>query len=246
MKIAHCSDLHIYTHSGIYPNITNYHNADVLIIAGDVQEYALDERYESFFEFASSEFKHVIIVEGNHEFYYTDINHPKPKYADNVHILRDESIVIDGKTFFGGTMWTNFSGADYNDLLYISNSIPDFSYIKMGGKLFSLLDCNNLYNNYMNELSTLLITNPDNEVVVISHFAPTRKSIHHRFAGNGMNSYFCNDLEYYISVNPKITHWIHGHTHDEFDYKVGNARILCNPRGYPHEENQFSLKYFEV
>jgi len=26
--------------------------------------------------------------------------------------------------------------------------------------------------------------------------------------------------------------WIHGHTHDSFDYVVNGTRVVCNPRGY--------------
>ena len=26
--------------------------------------------------------------------------------------------------------------------------------------------------------------------------------------------------------------WIHGHTHDSFDYRLGATRVLANPRGY--------------
>jgi len=26
--------------------------------------------------------------------------------------------------------------------------------------------------------------------------------------------------------------WIHGHTHDSFDYVLKGTRVLCNPRGY--------------
>jgi hypothetical protein len=26
--------------------------------------------------------------------------------------------------------------------------------------------------------------------------------------------------------------WVHGHTHDSFDYVVNGTRVLCNPRGY--------------
>ncbi len=26
--------------------------------------------------------------------------------------------------------------------------------------------------------------------------------------------------------------WIHGHTHDSFDYFIGGTRVICNPRGY--------------
>jgi predicted phosphodiesterase len=26
--------------------------------------------------------------------------------------------------------------------------------------------------------------------------------------------------------------WIHGHTHDSFDYSRNGTRVVCNPRGY--------------
>ena len=33
--------------------------------------------------------------------------------------------------------------------------------------------------------------------------------------------------------------WIHGHTHESFDYHIGKTRIVCNPRGYASiEENK--------
>ena len=30
----------------------------------------------------------------------------------------------------------------------------------------------------------------------------------------------------------RVALWIHGHTHDSFDYSVKGTRVLCNPRGY--------------
>ena len=26
--------------------------------------------------------------------------------------------------------------------------------------------------------------------------------------------------------------WLHGHTHDSFDYRINGTRVVCNPRGY--------------
>ena len=36
-----------------------------------------------------------------------------------------------------------------------------------------------------------------------------------------------------IEMQPRL--WVHGHTHEIFDYYIGTTRVLCNPRGYPHE-----------
>jgi len=30
--------------------------------------------------------------------------------------------------------------------------------------------------------------------------------------------------------------WLHGHTHSPRDYVIGTTRVVCNPRGYPHEK----------
>ena len=40
-----------------------------------------------------------------------------------------------------------------------------------------------------------------------------------------------------LDMITKADCWIHGHTHDSFDYRVQYAdrsvRVVCNPRGYP-------------
>jgi hypothetical protein len=33
--------------------------------------------------------------------------------------------------------------------------------------------------------------------------------------------------------------WIHGHTHDSFDYAVAGTRVICNPKGYRNENRSF-------
>jgi hypothetical protein len=30
----------------------------------------------------------------------------------------------------------------------------------------------------------------------------------------------------------RVALWVHGHTHDSFDYEVNGTRVVCNPRGY--------------
>jgi len=49
--------------------------------------------------------------------------------------------------------------------------------------------------------------------------------------------------------HPQIKLWTHGHTHHEFDYMIGECRVVCNPRGYHGYEPQadsWTLKTFEV
>ena len=61
--------------------------------------------------------------------------------------------------------------------------------------------------------------------------APTPKSIAARFKNSSINACFVSDLTEKICVwQPDL--WLHGHTHDSFDYRVGRTRIVCNARGY--------------
>jgi len=58
------------------------------------------------------------------------------------------------------------------------------------------------------------------------------RSIHPRFAGSPVNLCFVSDAEHLLEGADL---WVHGHTHDSFDYRVGATRVLCNPRGYARD-----------
>jgi hypothetical protein len=66
--------------------------------------------------------------------------------------------------------------------------------------------------------------------VVITHFVPTRGSIAAQLAGSPLNACFVSDLEAQIRRwQPAL--WLHGHVHHSFDYRIGNTRVVANPRG---------------
>ena len=55
--------------------------------------------------------------------------------------------------------------------------------------------------------------------------------MHPRFAGSPLNVNFVSDARSLLG-GERTALWIHGHTHDSFDYDVQGTRVLCNPRGY--------------
>jgi hypothetical protein len=64
-----------------------------------------------------------------------------------------------------------------------------------------------------------------------------------------MNGAYSSDLSDFILDHPQIKVWTHGHTHHNFDYMIGDCRIVCNPRGYINYEKQaenFKLQYLEL
>jgi len=66
------------------------------------------------------------------------------------------------------------------------------------------------------------------------------RSIHQRFAGSPVNLCFVSDAEYLLEG---VDLWIHGHTHDSFDYRLGGTRVVCNPRGYVRDGVQENARF---
>jgi Icc-related predicted phosphoesterase len=89
-----------------------------------------------------------------------------------------------------------------------------------------------------------------NRFVVCGHHAPSKSSTHPRYAHETlMNGGYSSDLDNFITQRDKIKLWTHGHTHEVFDYTIGECRIVCNPRGYIGHESradEFTLKFVEI
>ena len=47
---------------------------------------------------------------------------------------------------------------------------------------------------------------------------------------------FASDLEHLVQ---QCDLWLHGHVHDALDYRIGRARVVANPGGYPGEKGGF-------
>ena len=73
----------------------------------------------------------------------------------------------------------------------------------------------------------------DGPTVVVSHHAPSPRSVHPRFAESIVNPSFVSNAEHLLDGR-RIALWVHGHAHDGFDYAVNGTRVLCNPRGHTH------------
>jgi hypothetical protein len=91
---------------------------------------------------------------------------------------------------------------------------------------------------------------PWKQMVVVGHHTPSHTSCHPRYKDDKeMNGGYHSDLSEFILDRPAIKLWTHGHTHEVFDYNVGDCRVVCNPRGYiGHEElaDNFTLKVVEL
>jgi len=90
----------------------------------------------------------------------------------------------------------------------------------------------------------------DEKFVVVGHHAPSKLSTKPQYEKDViLNGAYSSDLSEFMLDHPQIKLWTHGHTHHEFEYVIGETKIVCNPRGYigyePNASN-FKLKYWEV
>ena len=85
--------------------------------------------------------------------------------------------------------------------------------------------------------------------IVVGHHCPSELSVAEQYKGNLLNAAFRSSLDVFIEARPQIRLWLHGHTHYNFNYWIGETRVVCNPRGYiGHEASAdwFKLQYLEI
>ncbi len=237
MKLAVMSDLHL----SVAPFVPPSTDADLIVLAGDIA------RPDAAMAWARGLGKPVLYVPGNHEFYGGTLAGTVRRLKElasgsSVVVLDNEVVVIDGVRFVGSTLWTDFATyAEYVDDEVRRASeraalaiVRDFSRIRSADDsdaLFSPVTCAEQFARNSAWLASVLDRPFDGPSVVITHHAPSLRSIHPRFAGSPINACFVSDAEGLMG-RERVDLWIHGHTHDSFDYVVRGTRVVCNPRGY--------------
>ena len=78
----------------------------------------------------------------------------------------------------------------------------------------------------------------DGPTVVVTHFAPTLHSADPRYGLSPGTAGFCNALDDRL---PQADLWLHGHLHCPQDQRIGRCRIVANPLGYAHKDEQLAF-----
>ncbi|MCO2250254.1 metallo-dependent phosphatase [Pseudomonas aeruginosa] len=247
MKIRLLSDLHHEHFDGRrqLPEV----EADVVVLAGDIHSH-LEGLHWARETFADSE---IVYVAGNHEFYsseMTDLTQAMRNIsrALEIHFLENDEARIGPARFLGATLWTDFQlyGADgYAPAHELAlQSMPDFSCIDWFGGDFTPEQSIALHRASRDWLAEQLARPHDGPTLVVSHHAPSALSIPPQFVGNPLSPAFASNLDELVA---QADYWLHGHVHDALDYRIGRARVLANPGGYPHEKGGFRPEFvFEI
>ncbi|CDF86676.1 hypothetical protein PKB_5364 [Pseudomonas knackmussii B13] len=239
MRIRVLSDLHHEHFDGRreLPEV----EADLVVLAGDIHEHlqGLHWAREAFPDTP------VVYVSGNHEFYDSDLPDLTQAMRNlaralDIHFLENDAVVIEGVRFLGATLWTDFRlyGEDNRDLTLqrALQLMPDFSCIDWFTQPYTPALSQQLFQASRDWLAAQLAEPFAGPTVVVSHHAPSARSIPPQYVGDSLSPAFASDLEALVE---QCDLWIHGHVHDALDYRIGCGRVVCNPGGYPRERGGF-------
>jgi predicted phosphodiesterase len=248
------SDIHLG--QADYPRPTAI-GADLLILAGDIANGT------EGIDWASGA-QRIAYIPGNHEIHggavpssIAAMRHaasltPNVTFIQNgaaVFDLPDEPGLSDGERLnrfrlrvLGCTLWTDFELYGDIDAAMISADARFTGLRKMrgSGALVSAAEIRALHIESRRFLETALAETGDwQATAVVTHHAPSIRSIHPNFQGDAAAPGFASDLESLIEEH-QPDYWLHGHTHFSCDYTIGRTRILSRQRGYPGENPDFA------
>ena len=213
--------------------------ADVVVLAGDISTGTRGVVW------ANATFSvPVVYVLGNHEFYGHKLDRLVQQCMDaaapHVHVLERRSVEIDGVRFLGCTLWTDFrlfgDAQRHHAMDQAGQMMNDYRRIRLardGFRRLKPVDTLKEHEHSRRWLSDELAHGDLSRTVVVTHHAPHRGSLASRFRDDPVSAAYVSDLSECLG---KVPLWIHGHTHAFADYRVGETRVVCNPRGYAQEQ----------
>jgi Icc-related predicted phosphoesterase len=238
MRIQIASDLHLESLRRRFPDYRalDVTDADVLVLAGDIATGS--DAVDVFADWPVP----VIYVHGNHEAYgsvYGELTRDIQARAagTQVRFLERDEVIIGDVRFLGCCLWTDYDlyGTPERSMQMARRFMHDHTVIRAEeGKWFMPEHALAEHEKSLIWLQERLMTPFDGRTMVVTHHGVTPASVHARYRDDPVNAGFVSDLRHILDL---ADFWIHGHVHDSFDYRVGAARVIANPRGYAKNLN---------
>jgi len=253
-QIQYASDFHLEHHDKrndgyLIPSMFLKPSAPYLALCGDIGNPDLIA-YGALLGWCSRSWKEVFMVAGNHEFYNYRSEKPSDiptrlakmreicSHYKNVHFLDCDSYLLPEHNLriLGCTLWSDTSIGDEKAILTYMNDARNILYEKEVHLHPSLMA--NLHFQHkewlFHGIQKAKETNED--VLVLTHYLPTFKLIHQKYADNPMNMCFASDCE--DLIQPPVKAWICGHSHTGVHLEMNGVKCAMNPHGYPGERNE--------
>jgi predicted phosphodiesterase len=225
VRINYFSDVHLEFGEQRLPET----DADIVVAAGDIGIF------KQGIDWLKSIDKPVVYVAGNHEFYGYDYQQTLRMLRNEcagsqIQFLEKDQFIFQGVRFLGCTLWTNLFIEGPEKAEALGRTLNDFRKVSYAGQAFEPKHFTELHKESKSWLETQLALPFTGRTVVVTHHAPTEWSwidspnVLKKLA-------YCNDLKS-LFHEYEIAAWFHGHVHNLGDYRIADARILSNTRGY--------------
>lgn len=208
-------------------------DVDVLVLAGDIHsQLGTIDLYADYPVPA-------VYVCGNHEFYGAEMQSlltamRRRASGTSVKLLEKEEFVLESVRFVGTCLWTDYHAFPLRvneSMEYVRTHLTDHRRIrKPNNGRFEPEDAAAEQRQALKYLVTKIREPFAGTTVVVTHHAPSARSVHPHEQNNPLVPGFASNLEFLVS---EADIWIHGHIHHSSDYRLGKCRVICNPRGYP-------------
>lgn len=254
MRIKYGSDFHAEYGSIDFPQTDDDKNT-VLVLLGD---QGRNFQYGQM----CGQFKHVIAVAGNHDYYGKTIKEVDTGYFaalqsshSNFHFLQCGEIVIDDVRFLGCTLWTDLRNGHPLTVHTVANAGNDFRKIhnQNDDDHISPEEIMSINREHQAWLRNKLNEPRERTTIVLTHFAPDRICRDRRHRDDEFSFYTTNSNMRDVLECESWDTWLFGHVHSKqrhiFETTDGRRQqLLANPRGYPHREDvsDFHLEELNV
>lgn len=261
MRIWFFSDLHIERDGLAGPSPFDVPAADVCVVPGDVSSSMWGSL--SWLERVVRPRMPVVFVPGNHEFYdapFKDGARIAGRIAESlgIDLLDDGSVTVGSVRFVGATLWADYALEASLSGIPVNRAVTegmdrcrgksDFARIRWScdaqdSDAFRNVAPEDLVKRHWRSrqaISELMSVPHDGPTVVVSHHAPLPACAAPEFLhGDHHSMSYVSDLSREMgSGRPAM--WLHGHVHTKHDFRHGGTRVVCNPRGYSHEDIGFT------
>lgn len=247
MKIQFASDLHLEFGENSKWLKSNPLKAegDILILVGDIG-YLGDANYltHPFWDWASENFKQVIVVPGNHELYkYFDINelhegwelevrpNVKVHYNSVIHLAPDTDLILS-------TLWAFIHPLEE----YLTERcVSDFKRIMNGEYRLNAKRFNIEHEKCRRFIEKAVTESKARHIIVATHHVPSFELMSEEFKGSSINGAFTVELSEMIASS-RIEYWIYGHSHRNIDRIIGNTKCISNQLGYVFQNEHIDFR----
>lgn len=247
MRIQYASDLHLEfgDNSKWLKDNPLIPSADILVLTGDIG-YLDDANYKThpFWDWASENYKQVIVIPGNHELYkFLDINELHEGWSleirPNVKAFYNSVIPLDEETdLIASTLWAYVPPAEE----YLTERcVSDFKRIRNGEYRLSAQRFNEEHLKCRAFIEKAVAESKASKIIVATHHVPSFELMSQEFKNSSINGAFTVELRNFIKNSP-INIWIYGHSHRNIDKTIGNTQCICNQLGYVFQNEHLTFR----